>query len=775
MTAIGFILGCWLLLQWSYLPSLWALFFVASVFFCGGFFLKCRWCPLLWVVGCFAMGLFWQGWHCQELLKHRLTAPQEGKTLIVVGAIVDIPRCDERHCTFTFFHEAPLLAGKSNIELSPKMAMKLSLSWYGIKRSLHVGQRWKLAVKLKRPRGTLNPGAFDAEAWTWQQHIAARGNVNVRGSNQFLGLARGYQFARWREKLLQTSRVILKGEPLGGVVTALSLGWIQDITPAQRLVVQRTGTAHLLAISGLHVGMVAGLFLWCISWLWSKIPHVTGYVPAPTVGAVVAIVIAVIYSEMAGFACSTQRACIMCALLLLPKLVHRHMTVKTALFLAVWVVLLWDPCVVQSSGFWLSFSAVFVLVYAQYAKDAGRWAQHFQAQWVCLIGLLPLSCLYFHQISLVCVLANLIAIPLVGFVVLPLVLLGTALAVYHVAWSQFVFGCALKVLGSLGLILSKLSALSWAAWSVSFSQGWEFLVVTAGCALVLFTKSNWRWAGLMSFLTFLLPPPFPLQKGQFKLSLLDVGQGLASVVSTRHHALIYDTGPRFSKERDCGQTIVIPYLQQEKIRTVDMLVVSHGDNDHAGGALSILKGISINELYTSVPKQFEPEKNAAFPHTFIKRCQAGAHWEWDGVTFEFLHPPVLSSFKSNDRSCVLKVTSPHGSVLLAGDIEKEAEYWLCDHLFSSLLSTILIVPHHGSKTSSTSDFLESVHPQVALFSFGYRNSYHHPHSQVMQRYQVAGIETFNTVGSGTICYNQGKSSPWSFYRDNHREFWRVRQ
>ena len=231
------------------------------------------------------------------------------------------------------------------------------------------------------------------------------------------------------------------GERLGGVITALNLGWTQDIPYEQRLIVQRTGTAHLLAISGLHVGMVTGMVAWLLRWAWSLLPRITETLPAPTVAAFGAIVAALVYSEMAGFACSAQRACVMCVLLFLPKIAHRHMAVKTALFRAVWVVLLWDPCVVQSSGFWLSFLAVFVLVYARYTPELGRWAQHLEAQWVCLIGLLPLSCWYFHQVSLVSILANLIAIPVVGFVVLPLVLLGTAFALNQTYCAKLFFRC----------------------------------------------------------------------------------------------------------------------------------------------------------------------------------------------------------------------------------------------------------------------------------------------------------------------------------------------
>lgn len=765
MYAIGFLVGCWALLQCSVLPSLWMLLLIVVVCLsiagwcrdlsvglpCLG---ECRWAVLWIMLGCCFLGLFWQGWHAQGLLGKRLSVEQEGKELSVSGTISDIPSCDKEHCSFT-------------LETMTPLRMRVRLSWYGVGQRLHVGERWQLVVRLKRPRGTLNPGAFDAEAWSWQHHLSAKGYVNNRGENRCLGLADGYLLARWRERLLEACKVLLVGERLGGVITALNLGWTQDIPAEQRVVVQRTGTAHLLAISGLHVGMVAGLVGWLLRWVWSWVPRVTEVMPAPTVAAYGAIVTALVYSEMAGFACSTQRACVMCALLLLPKIAHRHMTVKTALFRAVWLVLLWDPCVVQSSGFWLSFLAVFVLVYARYTPELSRWVQHLEAQWVCLIGLLPLSCWYFHQVSLVSVLANLIAIPVVGFVVLPLVLVGSAFVIKQSYCAKFFFLCAMKILACLGLWLSWLSQQHWAVWTYSFAHWWEFLIVTLGCAVVVFTQKKWRWVGLVGVLPLALPPLSSLEKGQFKLSVLDVGQGLASVIATRHHTLIYDTGAKFSSQLDCGQQIVIPYLIQEKIRVIDALVVSHGDNDHAGGAMAILQQIPVKKFYTSAIQRF----SSLIPTP--SECIAGVHWEWDDVKFEFLHPAADALFKSNDRSCVLKVSSQNGSVLFPGDIEKAAERGLCEHCPEQMASTIVIVPHHGSKTSSTHDFIAAVHPKVAIFTYGYRNRYRHPNAEVVERYLESGAKIFNTMSVGALSYTLGSTHPWQFYRQNHHEFWRV--
>lgn len=785
MYAIGFLLGCWIVMFFSELPSLGVLCVVVGGCFYLAFYCRdltvelpwmgqCRWVHLPLMIGCCFLGVLWQGWHCRGLLRQQLSLEQEGKHLSVLGTISDLPRCDKANCSFTF--QIQELEGRVN-------PMSVRLSWYGVNRRLHVGERWRLTVRLKRPIGTLNPGGFDFEGWCWQRHISAKGNVNNSRQNQYEGISKGYSVSRWREKLLKACRDLLEGEALGGVVMALNLGWTQAITHEQREVVQRTGTAHLLAISGLHVGMVAGLIGLLLRWMWSFIPVVTRSVPAPTMGAFGAMLAAVVYSEMAGFACSTQRACVMCALLVLPKIVHRHMTVKTALFRAVWVVLFWDPCVVQSSGFWLSFMAVFVLVYARYTQNVSRWVQHLEGQWVCLIGLLPLSCWYFHQVSLVSVLANLIAIPVVGFVVLPLVLLGSALAIPQVFLAKILFCCALKILTVLGFGLACLSQKNWAIWSYSFSHSWEFLVVCSGCALVVFTRKKWRWVGLMGVSPLILPNISVLSTGEFKLTVLDVGQGLATVISTRHHTLIYDTGAQFSPQLDCGQQIVIPYLILEKIKKIDTLVVSHGDNDHAGGAMAILKQWPVEKLYTSDPDRFTKRERNQAEFSFTTEalqskitppteCVAGTQWEWDGVKFEFLHPPPDPLFKANNQSCVLKVSSQHGAVLFPGDIEKSAEQWLVENSPQKLASSILIVPHHGSKTSSTLSFIEAIHPQLAILSYGYLNRYHHPDSLVIERYHNAQIVTLNTVNSGAISCIVGSKGFWSQYRAQHQEFWR---
>lgn len=777
-------------MQLSAIPKLWILVVGAGIsFVLGGLYRNSEYASKVWVfVGCCFLGLFWQGWHCAGLLGKQLRVGEEGKEMVVVGKVSDIPVCDKEHCSFSFVVDSD--------------GRKFRLSWYGLVKAVHVGESWKLFVRLKRAHGNLNPGGFDSEAWSWQQHFSGKGYVVNKATNEYLGVSSGYGFLRWRERLLANCKKVLGHDPLAGIVTALNLGWTQDIPYFQKVTAQRTGTAHLLAISGLHVGMVAALVFWLTCGLWSKIHRVTELIPSPMIGALFAIFAAIIYSEMAGFACSTQRACVMCAILLLPKFAHRHMSVKTALFRAVWVVLLWDPCVVMSSGFWLSFGAVFVLIYAQYYspkcpksnsdcsagsfdlnnlllivqkvahKKIKEFIQLLQTQWICLIGLLPLSCWYFHQVSLVSLVSNLIAIPLMGVLILPLVLLGTALVNTNVYLAKLFFSCATYLLALLGVSLQWLSQQQWAVWNYSFTHVWEIVVVFSGCALLVFTQKNWRWVGLVGLVPLALPNTFPVQVGQFKLSVLDVGQGLATVVTTRNHAVIYDTGAKFSPQLDCGQQIVVPYLINEKIHQIDALILSHGDNDHAGGASAVVRSFTVKKIYTSAVDKINQQLNEQASAVKISECNRGITWKWDGVRFEFLHPDSNVEGKANDKSCVLKVSSDYGSVLFTGDIEKTAERWLTQQHAEQLSSSILIAPHHGSKTSSTSDFLAAVHPTVAILSYGYRNRYRHPNKEVVERYLKKGTQLFDTVTSGAISYTIGGDRQWRHYRASHSEFWR---
>lgn len=751
---LAFLCGCCWLMQLTKLPNFWLLGCVGLGLFVVCLSLCSWWRVLVLMGGWFLLGMAWQARHCEELLRERLAADLIKRDIKVTGVISGIPVCDKEHCQFQFTTEA--MHGE-------RRQRTLQLSWYQVPKPVQVGERWEFIVRLKPPFGSLNPGAFDAQAWYWQQHISAKGYVR---SAQFLNLAKGQAWTKRRSRLLHELQQALPEQALLPVLAALSIGWTYDISFEQRQVVQRTGTAHLLAISGLHVGLIVGMVFVLMQQLWSWLPRIPLWLPAPTVAGLVAIVAAFCYSALAGFACSTQRACVMCTVLLLAKITRRHCSSKTALIVALWCVLWLDPCVVLSASFWLSFVAVFILIWSPMLSVAGisKWRSYLAAQWVCWIGLMPLSVWYFQQISLVSMLANMVAIPWVGTVVVPLSLLGTVLLDYCTWLGRSILLVADKLLAILWCGMAWLSKQNWAVWQLGLNSQVLFAIFLIGCFCCVLLPTR-RYLGVLGIVPVFWPYyGSSLAAGEVKVTVLDVGQGLACVVRTATHVLVYDTGAKLSPRYDVGRGIVAPFLLGEGVRGIDTLVVSHGDNDHAGGAKSLLETFPTKQFYTSAKQRFKNYHPLA--------CSAGLAWEWDGVRMQFLHPTLHTELDSNNKSCVLKITGRYGSALFVGDIERVAELQLVDRMAAELESSALIVPHHGSSTSSSQLFLSAVDPDIALFSYGYLNRYRHPSKQVVQRYQDRGVNCVDTVSGGALTLLLGSKTQIIKYRDSYHQFWR---
>jgi competence protein ComEC len=478
--------------------------------------------------------------------------------------------------------------------------------------------------------------------------------------------------------------------------------------------------------------------------VWRLWPRTCLYISAPDVGAVTAIVFALGYSALADFSLPTQRALIMLGAVMLALVLRRRVQPSSTLALALFIVLLIDPISVTQAGFWLSFIAVGLLLFTldRNTGDA-RIAQWGRAQWVLLIGLLPLNLLFFQGTPLVSPVANLIAIPWIGMIVLPLSLLGTFLL-----GLGFESGALLLRLAdySLGLIWPVLEGLQGIpiSWMAMPAPSMGILVLTGLAIIMLLAPSGWpgRLMGVLFLLPlFLMQTPRP-ESGGFWLEILDVGEGLAIVIHTREHSLVYDTGPRFSPRFDTGSAVVLPYLYQHQIHQINTLIISHGDNDHIGGANSLIEGIPVKQLLSSVPA----EKLPAEAHP----CLDGQAWNWDGVDFQILHPITNWPYEGNNRSCVLKVSNDSHSVLLTGDIESISEFRLRKDHKDALNSDILLVPHHGSLTSSTQAFITAVAPDLAVVSSGYRNRFGFPKAEVLERYASKGVPVMNTADFGAI-------------------------
>lgn len=711
----------------------------------------------------FATGFSWASLSAWQQLYPQLSPDLEGVPLQISGTVVSLPQREGRILRFVV---APDTAqdGEGTPVLLPK---HVRLAWYG-KHSpqLHPGERWQLWVKLKRPWSLRNPGSFDYEEWLFQQGIRATGYVRESQVNQRLIMAEGYPVLRLRDEIRRAIEDHLGAEPMAGIITALAIGERGAISDGQWDVLLASGTNHLVAISGLHVGLVAGLIYLLILRLWRFCPTCCERLAAPRAAALAAMLAALGYAALAGFSIPTQRALLMLAIVLGAVWWRRPSERSRVLLLALWAVTLFDPASILSPGFWLSFAAVAWILYGMWGRwDAkGIWWRWGRVQLLVALGLLPLLLLFFQQGSLSAPLANLLAVPWVSLLVVPLTLIGVVLLGVWSAAAGAVLQLATMLMGWLWPVLQWLSEtipiLPLAA------SGWTAVPALIGL-LWLLAPRGWplRTMGVVLLLPLLLRPPDVPPEGSARLTLLDVGQGLAAVVQTHEHTLLFDTGPAYASGFDTGDAVVVPFLRHAGIGEVDSLVVSHGNNDHAGGAISVLEQMPVKQILTDA--EFAKSLPGATP------CQRGQHWRWDGVEFRFLHPPPgVSDSDENNHSCVLRVSVGGHALLLTADIETGAERTLLDGQ-EPLSADILLVPHHGSKSSSSAAFLDAVRPELALFSVGYRNRYGFPHQEVLERYRQRGIKIARTDAGGALQIELGEDdiTPLRAWRQQSRRLW----
>jgi competence protein ComEC len=691
-----------------------------------------------WYALFFMLGLLWTIGFASLRLADRLPASLEGLELPITGTIVSLPEYDDRRVSFDFVPTSPR-----------NLPDKLRLSWYYPEQTVKAGQRWSFTVKLKRPHGVLNPNGFDYERLLFTQGIGATGYIRSQVKPVLLGQdPASKSITVWRQIITDTLSQTLATRPNLALIKALTIGDDTLLTPAQWEVFRKTGTTHLVVISGSHIGLIAGLvyFLMLRVWSWTGILRWS----PPKVAAVVALVVGIFYSALAGFSVPTQRAVIMLSVAMLAIISQRNSQPLHTLATALFAVLMLDPLAVLSAGFWLSFIAVALIIYTV-AGRLGKlhiiW-ETLKLNAVMSLGLIPLTLLFFQQVSLISPIANVIAVPVISFLVVPLALLAVMLMFVVPTLGSALFWLVDGLLQRLSYLLDALAALPFATLNHTQPQWWALLLAGLGVLILLAPKGMpARQLGLVLFLPLMFnknPQP------DFRLTLLDVGQGLAVVIQTAQHTVVYDTGARFSDYSDQGKNVVLPFLRQQGVNNIDQLIISHGDNDHIGGAVSLIQGIPVAKLLTSVPNQlsvYQPEF-----------CHAGQTWSWDGIRFTILSPTEGLADSDNNHSCVLQVQTPHGNILLTGDIEAETESWLVQQYGKRLKSKLLIAPHHGSRTSSTMDFLQTVQPDTLLIPAGYRNRFGHPHAEVLARYQATHTRWFSSADDGaiTVSLNNGK-------------------
>ena len=758
------------------------------------------------------LGLGLTGWRAGAFQSTALSPALQGRDIAVTGTVLAMPQFNEDAVRFRLGIESARLEGQA-VRLPPQImlgwysgfigretksssvessdASELALDLQRQPQPLRAGERWQMTVRLKAPHGNSNPHGFDYELWLWEQGVQATGYVRA-GPHDALPLRLSgswrYPVERARQRVREAIYARVDNRQLAGVLAALVVGDQNAIERADWDVFRATGVAHLMSISGLHITMFAWLASLLLASLWRRsaglTPRLCLALPASSAGALGGLMLAALYALFSGWGVPAQRTIWMLATVVLLRQSGRQWPWLQTWLLAMAVVVALDPWALMQAGFWLSFVAVGVLfatdsgaanarqisVKGQFcSKNRSSWLarpvaallRSAREQWVVTLALTPLSLLLFNQVSLVGLLANAVAIPWVTLLVTPLAMLGV---LYAPIWDA-----AAWATGLLALFLQGLAAWPLASVSVAAAPLWCAAAgVLGGGLIALRLPWQWRALGIGLLLPVLLWQPARVVPGQFELLAADIGQGNAVLVRTASHSLLYDTGPRFSRESDAGNRVLVPLLRALGER-IDILMLSHRDSDHTGGAPAVLAMQPQASLLASIEDGHELQ--ALRPST---RCIAGQRWVWDGVDFEVLHPAAADyalSNKSNAMSCVLRISNGARTALLVGDIEAPQELRLAAGDAARLKADFLLVPHHGSKTSSSAAFLDAVQPQLALVQAGYRNRFGHPVASVVARYDERGIRLIRSARCGAALWQSLKPAEISCQRETGQRYW----
>jgi len=581
-----------------------------------------------------------------------------------------------------------------------------------------------------------------------------------------------------RELLQQKIQQNLVGQEAAGLIAALVMGAQNNITAQQWQTMRATGTNHLMAIAGVHIGFVAGFIYWLINFIWRRIPKFMLRMPAQEAATIAALITAFMYSALAGFSLPTQRALIMLLVFSLNVLLRRKIAVWDSFALALLLILVIEPFATFSVSFWLSFGAVFAILYGISARlrPSGLWWKYGRIQWVITVGLVPITLILFQQTSLISLFANMFAVPSVGILVLPFCLVGTILLFIFQPLGHLLLLLSAQVIAGIWWILAWFAQINGAVWQQTIPNVEVLFASLIGVLIIIAPRGMpGRWLGILWCFPLFYQQPVTPKTSEIWLTLLDVGQGLSALIRTQHHALLFDAGPPMGMLDDAGQRVILPYLQQAHLDHLDALVISHGDSDHIGGANSVVAGIPVENILTSVPERFtftnkiKPKKKPQ-----VIKCVVGQHWQWDDVSFTMLHPSKEFFAENNNGSCVLRVGQGRNAILLTGDIEKPVEQFLLQQKNIMLSAEILIAPHHGSRTSSTAEFIRATATKYVLFPTGYKNRFHFPNTDVLKRYQAAGAKLFDTAISGAITIHiddQGRVIKVERFRQDQHKFW----
>lgn len=770
----------------------------------------------------------WVAYLSQSRAQNLLSEHLENQHLVVEGVVDSLPQDSESGRRFTLKVSSweKISTGTLN---EPNLPERISLGWYAPRPffnsvqtsykadlskipELIPGQVWRFQVALKRPRGLSNPHTFDYERWAFMQNLGANGHVLDKNQAKQLGWSfKNFsvlvEWVRWniRDKIKQSlpsdSRYL-------GVLIALVIGDQNAISQEDWKMFNATGIGHLIAISGMHITMLAALGAWLGRRLWKKATWVE-FVPTSKVAVIAGFMTALIYTWIAGFQIPAQRTMVMVGVAALALWGGRIVKGFDLWWWALFIVMLIHPWAIYTPGFWLSFGAVAIILFAMPSEQHHQKKETFnipdadhiylrgiresfseacRVQAVVTIALIPLTLFWFFQISVVSPLSNAFAIPVISWLVTPLAMLG---AFIPNPFSSWVLSMAHWILDCLLTLLNKMASWDWSVLYGPKPSWWIFLIAMAGVLLCVrsgLILDTWksRLLGLIVSLGIFFTMPNGISKGDFQALAWDIGQGTAVLIRTKNHVLLYDTGPLSGSSNDPGQRILLPYLRAEGISKIDRLAISHKDADHIGGVSSLLKSIQIDEVRGSIPESHPLQNEIKSAGVGARPCQAGDQWAWDGVEFIIWHPGSDVTFedrfhrgKPNEMSCVIEVRSKHYSFWLTGDVERYGEAEIVERFqlaeparHPNKRTQIFMAPHHGSKTSSTLSFLDWIHPDWAFAQTGYQNRYRHPSREVIARYESRGLKLLNTSHTGALLWKiRGKNLDFEAWRDSNRRIW----
>ena len=763
----------------------------------------------------FTLGFSWNAYYAENRLKNILAPELEGKEFTIEGRVSALPQSSPSGAKFAFEIDH-LSSGKDFLASYPK---QIYLSWQPAWRVVQEipeiipGQRWRLKTKLKRPYGALNPHTFDFERWAFHQDFGATGSVRsgellIDKDIGWLEFELQMELARW--KLRQKIKKLLPADArYAGVMVALVMGDQNAIAQEDWYVFNATGIGHLISISGLHVTMLAGVGSALAAFFWRRgtLPLI---IPVSKVAAVSGFLTAFAYAWLAGFQIPAQRTMYMVGVVAFALWSGRNPRSFDIWWWALALVMVIDPMAPYTPGFWLSFGAVAAILFAM-GNSSGLigipTGKEFEVHWVArllqafreacrvqavvTIALLPFTLFWFYQVSVASPIANAIAIPLVSYVVTPLAITGSFLPDFIGRWLFMLAHLSMEYLAGF---LEWLASWSWAVvWSKH--PAW-WLLLLSGIGIVYAIRpgklsSDWQWRlmALLLSLPLLLPVMNPfitsLGSGEFKATVLDIGQGTSVLIETANKTLLYDIGPIQGKKDDAGQRVILPYLRGRGINQIDRMTISHSDSDHVGGAASLLKHIEFKSMMGSLPSSNALLGNLQTRKIPTLACRFGQRWMWDGVEFLIWHPHEETLFqeeysrKPNEMSCVLEVRNKASSLWLTGDVEKQGEAEIVSRLNTARLNEIgsreliFMAPHHGSKTSSSLELLQALSPDIAFAQNGYRNRYGHPHPTVTARYETLKIPFYQTpkTGAQVWTFENGKKPSFLFWRHDIKRLW----